>query len=280
MIMDEEIAFLIERKKETRLVLDTLCSNPAYYNSRLLKGDLNFDYRRINTTTTYLGLAALYGNWEVVEGLLNLGVSAEGLDIYSYIASLRNKDNYYNVDNEKWKQTGALWAFDSVNKIDPNYWNTMTEVLDKEERSIFVLPWSTPLILAMLSENAKCLSLLLNYGAACNMKHPHYAKALSLCENEQILEELKNHPKANMKESVANVLISFNEPLARILYQAGKKPDQTMIGDLKRRANGTYDVHFGDSLYDISASPELWDKYYEKRYDSCLRFYDYILKPI
>jgi hypothetical protein len=278
MIVDEEIAFLIERHIETKLVLDTICSNLEYYNSILLKGSLKFGYRRINTSTTYLGLAALYGNWEVVEGLLRSGVSADGMDIYSYIASLRNMNNYVNVENEKWKQSGSFWAFDSVNKIEPKYWNTMTEVLDPEDRIILLLPWSTPVILALLSENAKCLSLLLEHGAACNLKHHHYAKALSLCENEQMLEELKEHPKANMKDSAANVLITFNEPLARVLYQAGKKPEQTIMDDIKRRANGTY-FCFGDTLYEISASPTLWDKYYEKRYDSCLRFYDYILKP-
>lgn len=267
----DEIRQSIISHRDTQQVTDTILSDPGYYNSLLVEDELYIKYKLVRTRTTLIGLAALHDNDEVMGALLEAQVPADGLDMLLLQRSLREEHNYQSLDEKVYCHVvGGFGIFQSANE---NYWSTNTCVFDREERLMLRMPWSTPILLALLAESEGCLSLLLKYAALCDFRHPFFAGALELCENESMLLQLSKVDKLHLKETIADCLTAFNEPLAKMLFQLGKKPKPSIITDILMRMEGFTDICFGGFQYEMNKDSLMWKQYFEQRANACLNFY-------
>lgn len=259
-----EIADCIKNHDRTDEIINVITSDFEYYNSLLLDGELTINYKKIKTRTTFLGLAAMYSNNEVLHGLLKKGVPADGLDIFLYKASMKEDSNYRPLDYIK----------DQHIYIDKEkkYWSTRTEVVNTFDEYILFIPWSTPLILAILAENAEGLKLLLEYGATCDLRTFYFANALSLCENEEVMNVLLDYPDTHIHDTTANILIVFNLTLAKFLHKIGVEPEANIISNLVNRMKNPVNTAFFNE-HNINASSKLWEDYYLARAEACMEFY-------
>lgn len=264
MTRTDDLANMIKCHENTKEIIKVITSDFDYYNSLLLDGELTINHNKIKTRTTFLGLAALYKNNEVLYGLLKNGVPADGLDLFLYRYSLFEVSNYHNPNLQR-----PLAITANQHK---KCWSTTTEIVNSCDEYIFYVPWSTPVILAILSENSEGLMILLDHGATCDLRHNFYADSLSLCENEEVMKVLLNHPETHLKETTARILIVFNVTLAKFLYNLGIKPDENIIARIKSR----YTVQPNNGFfaeYNIDARSKLWEDFYQKRAEECIKFY-------
>jgi len=137
---------------------------------------------------------------------------------------------------------------------------------------VISIPWSTPVLLAILAENAEGLKLLLEHGATCDLRYPYYAKALSLCEDKAVMDVLLRYSESQMRETTADPLIIFNLPLAKYLFNLGIRPDKNIIRKIINR-NKVATNSFFETQYEITASSKGWEDFYRKRADACIDFY-------
>jgi len=259
-----DIVNMIKKHEKSEEIIKIITSDFEYYNSLLLDGELTVNCKKIKTRTTFLGLAALYGNTELLYGLLKAGVPADGLDLFLYRRSLYEPGNYRLLSPQKTKYL--------VINQSTICWSTLTEVVNSYDEPIESIPWSTPVILAILSENADCLKLLLEFNANCDLRHFIFADALSLCEDEAVMNVLLQFPAVHIMDTTADVLTVFNLKLAKFLYDLGIRPDNTIINKIKDRYKILNTGFFDD--YNINASSKLWDDYYRIRAEECIKFYE------
>lgn len=259
-----EIVDMIKKRDNTEEIIKIITSDFKYYNSLLLDGKLTVGHNTIETRTTFLGLAALYGNTDLVYGLLKEGVPADGLDFFLYRSSLYEDSNYRAI----YRPNAPYYFLNQGYK----YWSTITEIINIGDEFIKYIPWSTPVILAILSENAQCLKLLLDHGATCDLRFSFYADALSFCENEDVMKVLLEHPDTHFRENKADILIVFNLPLAKFLYNSGIAPEDNIVEKIKERFSlPPYTGFFVD--YRITPTSKLWKDLYRKRAEELMEFY-------
>lgn len=271
-MQNEDIKQTIICHGNTQQVIDVILSDPDYYNSLMVEDELLIDYKQLRTRTTWIGLAALHDNDAVLGALLKAGVPADGLDMVLFERSLKEEHNYQSLNPKVLNHVvGGCWTFRP--EVSNQYWSSYTCVYDREEELMLKLPWSTPFLLALLAGSHDSLSLLLQYDMFCDFRHPYYAKALELCENRSILLALSKVDRFHLKETTAECLTAFNEPLADILFQIGKKPKLSIITDLIMRIEGFANIGFGDNAYVINKESMMWRHYYKHRAMACLDFY-------
>lgn len=272
----DHITTSIINHSNTNEIVKSILSDPDYYNSLLVDDELYIGYKVIRTRTTLIGLASLHDNQRVLQALLMVAVPADGLDIELYRKSIQIDYNYRKLNPKVLPH--VIWSFGNNSVADEEYWSCYTSVYDMEGEIMMHIPWSTPIILAMLAESESCTAILLNNQASCDFKHPYYAKTLELCENERILIEISQHKRTHMRDTVADVLTAFNKPLAHTLYMIGRKPSPSIITDIIERAEGFVNISFfGGIQYKINQESPMWDKYFKKRAEACLSFYESIL---
>lgn len=254
----------IKNHENTEEIIKTISSDFEYYNSLLSYCELTINQKKIVTGTTFLGLAALYADNELIKGLLKLGVPADGFDIFLYRRSLFEVSNYRLPD---WQGVQYMPFYQN-----DDCWSTITRVFNSCGELLISIPWSTPVILAILSENAEGLQLLLEHGACCDLRYNFFADALSLCEDEALMNTLQRFRYTHIKETTADVLTVFNVTLAKFLYKLGIKPDDNIIHSIKMKYISSSNMCFPGDYY-IDANSKLWEDYYQQRADECIEFY-------
>ena len=122
MTRTDDLANMIKCHEYTKEIIKVITSDFDYYNSLLLDGELTINHNKIKTRTTFLGLAALYKNNEVLYGLLKNGVPADGLDLFLYRYSLFEESNYHNPNLQRPLAISA--------NQQKKCWSTTTEIVN------------------------------------------------------------------------------------------------------------------------------------------------------